>query len=131
MQTANPQAMKTRLFVSSVAIVATALSTAFAAEDNPIKKAMQYAHKAPEGQKKIGEKIIAGTATDEEVKKTLDAYRAAVDTQPPRGDAAAFKEKFTKLITATEAVAAKKDGAAEKYKTAVNCKACHGDHKPK
>ncbi len=105
-------------------------SLAFAAsDDNPIKKSMQLAHKAPQGEKKICEKIVAGTATDEEVQKTLASYKAIGDTKPPKGDPAAFKEKMAKLIAATEDVAAKKPGAAEEYKAAVGCKACHADHK--
>ena len=123
--------MNTRLLACSVVVATLSLSTAFAEEDNPLKKAMQYAHKAPEGQKKICEKIVGGTASEEEVKKTLEAYKAAADTKPPKGDAAAFKEKFGKLIAATEDVAAKKEGAAEAYKAAVNCKACHNEFKPK
>lgn len=90
---------------------------------------MQIAHKAPKGEKKICEKIVEGTASDEELKKTVEAYKAAVDCKPPKGDAAAFKEKFGKLLAAAEAAAAKKAGASADYKTAVNCKACHSEHK--
>ena len=123
--------MNTRLLASSFVVLALGVFTASAGEDTPLQKAMQYAHKAPEGQKKICEKIVAGTASDEEVKQTLEAYKAAADTKPPRGDAAVFKEKFGKLIAATEDVAAKKPGAAEAYKAAVSCKACHSEFKPK
>lgn len=111
---------------TSIAIV----SFAFAAEDNPIKKAMQTAHKAPQGEKKICEKIVVGTATDDEIKSALDAYKAMGDFKPPRGDEAAFKAKVAKLVAATEEVAAKKPDAVAHYKEAVNCKACHSEHKP-
>lgn len=119
--------MKTTL--AFLATIALSLN-AFADEDNPMKKAMSYAHKAPEGQKKIGEKIVEGTATDEEASKTLSLYKAMLDCTPPRGEKAAYKEKMEKLIAATEAVVAKKAGAAAQYKEAVNCKACHSEHKP-
>ena len=33
------------------------------------------------------------------------------------------------MISATEDVMAKKDGAPAAYKEAVNCKACHSEHK--
>ena len=49
------------------------------------------------------------------------------NTEPPKGDAAAFKEKVAKLIGATEDVIAKKDGAAAHYKEAANRKDCHKD----
>ena len=124
--TTQPTMKKTIALLASI----TLGLNAFAAEDNPMKKAMSYAHKAPEGQKKIGEKICEGTATDEEASKTLSLYKAMLDCTPPRGEKAAYKEKMEKLIAATEAVVAKKDGAAAQYKEAVNCKACHSEHKP-
>jgi len=121
--------MKLRKHLVPFAVLVAA-SFAFAVADNPIKKAMQYAHKAPQGEKKIGEKIVEGTATDAEVKATLDAYKAMADCKPPRGEAVAFKEKVTKLIAATSDVAEKKAGANAAYKEAANCKACHSEHKP-
>ncbi len=99
----------------------------------PQRASIQFrpiAQKTPQGEKKICEKIVAGTATDAEVKTTLDAYKAMADSKPPRGDQEAFKEKVAKLTTATEEVAANNHGAADIYKAAVNCKACHTDFKP-
>jgi hypothetical protein len=95
------------------------------AKYQPIADAMKFAHKAPKGEKKVSDKIIDGTVSEEDLKKTLDLYKAMADTPPPKGDAAAFKEKVAKLISATEDVLAKKDGAAAAYKEAVDCKACH------
>lgn len=126
------QPMNTTLRTLSVLTAAAtfAFTTGFAAaEENAIEKAMKYAHKAPKGQKKIGEKIVEGTATDSEIQKTLELYKAMADCKPPKGDADAFKAKVAKLIAATEDVAAHKPNAAAGYKEAVNCKACHGDHK--
>src|SRR6478735_9101769 len=121
-----------RHLLSALVVTALAASIALAADEtNPIKDAMKYAHKAPQGEKKINEKIAEGTASDDEVKKTLELYKAIGDTKPPKGDAAAFKDKFGKLVAATEEVAAKKDGAVAHYKEAVNCKACHSEFKGK
>lgn len=121
--------MKLTPFLIPVTIAFTSLAFA-AGDDSPIKLAMQVAHKAPQGEKKMCEKIVAGAASDDEIAKTLTAYKAAAETKPPKGDAAAFKEKWAKLVSATEDVAAKKPGAADAYKAAVNCKACHSDFKP-
>ena len=119
--------MKPRLLVPAV-LALLAVSLAFAAEEsNPIKDAMKYAHKAPKGEKKVSDKIIEGTASDDEVKKTLDLYKAMADTKPPKGDQAEFKKKVEALITATQEVVDKKPDAAAHYKEAVNCKACHSD----
>ena len=117
-------------FLTVAALAAIATSIAFAVEEtNPIKDAMKFAHKAPQGEKKLSDKIIDGTAPEADVKKTLDLYKAMVDTKPPKGDQAAYKAKVEKLIAATEEVVEKKPDAAAHYKEAVNCKACHSEHK--
>ncbi|MGB8169780.1 MAG: hypothetical protein WCF18_19925, partial [Chthoniobacteraceae bacterium] len=98
-------------------------------EDNAIKQAMKFAHKAPKGEKKLCEKIVEGTADEADVKKALDMYKAMVDVKPPKGEQADYKAKTAKLIAATEEVVAKKEGASAHYKEAANCKACHSEHK--
>jgi hypothetical protein len=105
--------------------------TAFAldAKYQPIADAMKFAHKAPKGVPKVSDKIIDGTVSEADLKKTLELYKAMANTEPPKGDAAAFKEKVAKLISATEDVVAKKDGAGAAYKAAVNCKDCHSEFK--
>ena len=117
---------------AAVTLTVTLALTAFAldAKYQPIADAMKFAHKAPKGEQKISDKIIDGTVSDEDLKKTLELYKAMANTEPPKGDPAAFKEKVAKLISATEDVVAKKDGAAAAYKEAVNCKSCHTDFKP-
>jgi hypothetical protein len=119
-----------RYLFTALAATTLAASLAFAEDDNnPIKDAMKYAHKAPKGEKKLNEKIVEGTATDDEIKKTLDLYKAIGDTKPPKGDAADFKVRMAKLIGATEELVAKKPEGVAHYKEAVNCKACHSEHK--
>jgi hypothetical protein len=100
------------------------------AKYQPIADAMKFAHKAPKGEKTVADKIIAGTVSDEDLKKTLELYKGMANTEPPKGDPAAFKEKVAKLIAATEDVVAKKPDAVAAYKEAVNCKSCHTDFKP-
>ena len=117
--------------IPALTFTAALMLTAFAADDEfkPIEDAMKFAHKAPKGTPKVSDKIIDGTVDEADLKKTLELYKAMADTKPPKGDAAAFKEKVAKLIGATENVVAKKEGAGAAYKQAVNCKACHQDHK--
>jgi hypothetical protein len=122
--------MNTR-FLTVAVIAAVATSMALAEETNPIKDAMKFAHKAPQGEKKLNEKVIDGTASEADVKKSLDLYKAMVDTKPPKGDQAGFKEKVEKLIVATQEVVDKKPDAVAHYKDAVNCKACHSEYKGK
>ncbi len=120
--------MKFRV-LSILTLSALAASFAFAEEETAIEKAMKFAHKAPKGEKKLNEKIVEGTADEADVKKALELYKAMADVKPPKGEAADFKAKTLKLITATEEVIEKKPDAAAHYKEAVNCKACHSEHK--
>ena len=131
-RSAFSRAMKSLPFLLPVFTFTAAIAlNAFAAdaEFKPIEDAMKFAHKAPKGTPKIGDKIADGTVSDEDLKKTLELYKAMADTKPPKGDAAEFKAKVAKLIGATEDVVAKKDGAGAAYKEAANCKACHKEHK--
>jgi hypothetical protein len=116
------------LTVAALAAVVTSIAVAVE-ESNPIKDAMKFAHKAPQGEKKLSDKIIDGSAPEADVKKTLDLYKAMLDTKPPKGEQVAFKEKVQKLIGATEEVIEKKPDAAAHYKEASNCKACHSEHR--
>ena len=90
---------------------------------------MKFAHSAPKGEKKLNEKIMEGTASQADIEKALAMYKAMADTKPPKGDPDAFKVKTNKLIAATEEVVAKKPDATEHYKMAVDCKACHSEHR--
>jgi len=117
--------MNLRPFLTvTAALVTVALA---ADDDNPIKQAMVFAHKAPKGEKKLNEKIVEGTAAEADIKKALELYKAMADTKPPKGEAAAFKERTAKLVTATEEVLAKSPDAVQHYKTAADCKACHSE----
>ncbi len=100
-----------------------------AAEDSVIKDAMKFAHKAPKGEKKLSEKIADGTANPDDVKKALELYRRMADAKPPKGDQAAYKMKVAKLVAATEEIVNNKAEGVAHYKEAVNCKACHSEHK--
>lgn len=115
--------------ISALTITMLASSFALAEEDNAIQVAMKFAHKAPKGEKKLNEKIIEGTADEADVKKSIELYKAMVDTKPSKGEAADFKARTAKLIAATEEVVARKPDAVAHYKEAVNCKACHNEHK--
>ena len=75
------------------AAVTLAFSAALAADDDgPIKKAMQYAHKAPKGEKKVCEKIVEGTATDDEARRDHSAgdggvaFSAGVEDEDVAGE---------------------------------------------
>jgi len=100
-----------------------------AAADGPkdIKEVMA-AHK---GKDSLIEKIKAGKGTDDDSKKLLALYQALAKFKPPMGDDKSWADKTAALISATQDLVDKKDGALAKLKTASDCKGCHSVHKPK
>lgn len=125
---------KTALRASAVLAVALGLCvtglTAADAKSSPIKEAMKKYHSAPKGTDPVCKKAGAGQATKEEIKGMLAAYTAMAAAKPPQGDEAKWKQLSAALVEATAALDKGEAGAADKYKAAVNCKACHTDFKP-
>ena len=103
---------------------------AWDANEDAIKEVMKVYHKAPKGVDPICKKAADGKATTEELKKLAASYQVLAKTKAPRGDAASWTEKTTKLVAASQALLKGEPDAAAKYKEAVNCKACHSAHKP-
>lgn len=92
-----------------------------AADEKPkytIKEVMKF-HK-----EKLHEKYQKGEASKDDRQKLLDGYESMLKLKPPRGDEQAWKEKCEALIKAVKA------DDKNAYKKAVNCAACHKDHKP-
>lgn len=100
------------------------------AKSNPIKDAMQKYNKAPKGTDPVCKKAGAGQASKEEIKGMLAAYTAMAAAKPPQGDEAKWKKLCAALVEATAALDKGDAGAADKFKAAVNCKACHEEFKP-
>ena len=105
-------------------------SRAADAKPNPIKEVMKAYHKAPKGVDPVCKKASDGKATPDEIKKLVAGYVALAAAKPPKGDAASWKEKTSKLLAAAQSLEKGAPGAAASYKEAVNCKACHSVHKP-
>lgn len=96
-----------------------------AAGSDVIKTAMKQYHKGDDALcKKVGT-----TATDAELATLLKVYQDMCAATPPKGDKAAWVNKCQALIGAVKKVQAKDAAGAAAYKAAVNCKACHTDHK--
>ena len=100
------------------------------ANEDAIKEVMKTYHKAPKGTDPVCKKALDGKASAEELKKLVASYKVLAAAKPPKGDAASWKEKTTKLLSAAQALEKGEADAASKYKEAVNCKACHSVHKP-
>jgi hypothetical protein len=99
-----------------------------AEEEKPkytIKEIMKKGH----AKGALKDKVVAGTASMEEKVALVAYYEALAASKPPKGDAAAWKEKTTALVAAAKEALEGKEGAGDKLKTASNCAACHKDHK--
>ena len=81
------------------------------------------------GKESLAVQARDGKAQKEDLEKMLKAYQAILDLTPPKGDVDPWKLKINALIDSTQGLVDGKDGAADAYKTAVNCKACHTDHR--
>jgi hypothetical protein len=125
---------QTALRASAVLAVAFGLCVtgliAADAKSSPIKEAMKNYNSAPKGTDPVCKKAGAGQATKEEIKAMLAAYTAMAAAKPPQGDEAKWKQLCDALVEATAALDKGEAGAADKFKAAVNCKACHTDFKP-
>ncbi|WP_395736792.1 c-type cytochrome domain-containing protein [Prosthecobacter sp.] len=90
-----------------------------------IKNVMKQYHKGDDALcKKVGT-----TASDADLAALLKGYQDMCAATPPKGDKAAWVAKCQALIGAVKKVQAKDPAGAAAYKAAVNCKACHTDHK--
>lgn len=92
-----------------------------------VKEVMQAIHK---GKENIGKRAVQGAASKDDLAKLVEYYDSLPLNEPPRGEMASWKEKTAKLVTAAKALKAGNAGAADLYKAAANCKACHNAHKP-
>ncbi|MFO1440032.1 MAG: c-type cytochrome domain-containing protein [Verrucomicrobiaceae bacterium] len=91
-----------------------------------IKTAMKQYHKPDDA---LCKKVSGGTASDAELATMLKVYQDMCAATPPKGDKAAWVKKNQALIGAVKKIQAKDAAGVAAYKAAVNCKACHSEHK--
>jgi hypothetical protein len=84
---------------------------------------------ANEGKDSLYDRVAAGKAKPEEVRRLAELYGALPGLKPPKGDAKSWKEKATALAAAAKDAADRKSGALERLRAAADCKACHRVHK--
>lgn len=89
-----------------------------------IKEVMGEAHK-----KGLLKKVVSGDASDEEKAKLLDYYIALFENTPPKGEAGSWAQKAGAALAGAAAVVLEQEGAEQKLKAAVNCGACHKEHR--
>jgi len=121
-------------FLGITALLGASLTLVTAAEDatkkepKEIHDVMEWAHK---GRDSMAARVRDGKGTPDEINTLLRFYKFMATQAPPQGDAGSWKEKTAALVAAAEKLKKKDADALETYKKAVNCKACHDQHKPK
>ncbi len=117
------------------AVLLTATSPILSAAEDLTKKepkdihdVMEWAHK---GKESVAAKVRDGKGTPDEINTLLRFYKFMATQKPELGDDASWQAKTAALVAAAEKLKKGDAGAAEAFKTAVNCKACHDAHKPK
>lgn len=93
-----------------------------------IEEVMEQAHA---GEDSLLAKVAAGEATADEKMLLLDLYLSMLENDPPQGDAESFHKMASEAVAAVARVVVGRDGAEAELKRAVNCAACHKEHKPK
>lgn len=100
-------------------------------EDEAIERVMKVCNKAPKGTPTLAEKVIDGSASEEETKKLIASYRTLKGTKPEKGDLAEWNKRVDALLAAVDGIEKKEAGATDKFEDANSCKACHTAHKKK
>ena len=81
------------------------------------------------GKTALKNKLIDGSASDEEKETAIKLMTALSKNKPAKGDAESWKEKTSALLKAAKAIKEGEDGAGEAFKKAADCGACHKAHK--
>jgi len=90
-----------------------------------IEEVMEQAHKGG-----LLNKVADGQATPEEKALLLDLYVSLAENDPPRGDAESFQKLANQAVLGAARVVVGREGAEGQIKRAVNCMACHREHRP-
>lgn len=97
-----------------------------AADKDVIKTAMKKYHKPDDA---ICKKVSDGKGTDADLATLLKVYQEICAATPPKGDKAEWVKKCQTVIGAVKKIQANDASGVAAFKEAVNCKACHADHK--
>jgi uncharacterized membrane protein len=82
------------------------------------------------GKNSIAAQAREGKPDKDKLQDMLKHYQAIAELTPPKGTVAGWKKRTTELIDATNnLILLGGPEAVDRYKTAVSCKACHGDHR--
>ena len=116
-----------RIFAVCLCMLVTCVVLAQDPAPKPtIKEVMAQAHKPPAN---LLRKVAQGKASAEETKQLLELYKALAQNEPPKGDAQAWADRTSLLVSAAQAAVDGEADAGQKLTQVTNCMACHSAHK--
>jgi hypothetical protein len=121
------------LVLAAAALVAIAIqSLAWAQAEGEAPKPKHTIEEVMEQAHKDGllNKVAEGQASADEKSLLLDLYVSLAENDPPRGDVESYKKLANGAALAAARVVVGREGAEAQIKRAVNCAACHRDHRP-
>ena len=117
------------LVIATIAVAALAMAGC-ATKSKASKTIEQVMDEGFKGKGSLSAKVSKGEGSAKDIETMVGlTYQLTLNT-PPKGDLRSWTEKTTALHAAAKALAAGNPGAADQWKSAVNCKACHSIHKP-
>jgi hypothetical protein len=123
--------MKSALVWAAALAAVTLSSWAVFAEDEPAAAKLNCKEIMKVGFKEgLCKKVADGKSTKEESQQLLELVTALAANKPPKGDDASWTAKTSALVAAAKACAEGKEGAGAELTAAMNCAACHKEHKP-
>lgn len=90
-----------------------------------VSEIMKTLHK----KDKLHAAVSSGKASDEQKVQLLDLYLHMADTKPSNGQTEKWAAEVQPIVHAAAKVVVGREGAADEYKKAVNCKSCHDKFK--
>ena len=72
-----------------------------------------------------------GKGNREDLERLVDYYQAIQKIDPPKGSPENWKTLMTELVGATQGLLEGAPNAVDRFATAVDCRACHSQHRPK
>jgi hypothetical protein len=72
-----------------------------------------------------------GKGNREDLERLVDYYQAIQKLEPPMGSSESWKTLMTELVGATQGLLEGAPNAVERFAAAVDCRACHTQHRPK
>jgi mono/diheme cytochrome c family protein len=72
-----------------------------------------------------------GKGNREDLERLVDYYQAMQKLQPPKGSPESWQTLMTELVAATQDLIEDAPDAVDRFAVAVDCRACHSQHRPK